>query len=365
MALPPRRPAGQPIRVFLVDDSPLALVLLKRLLATSPEVEVVGAARSGLEALAAFAKTKPDVICTDYLMPELDGLGLIEKTMERYPRPILVISSAVDSSASSAAFPLLAAGAVDVLAKPRATDPFEETAALLVKKIKLLSGVAVISRRAPSTSATELITRTNTGNGHSSPVPPALKAGKMSIVCIGASTGGPQVLDTILGALPANYPYPVVCVQHISRGFLTGLVEWLNSRCKLRVKIAEQGETPQVGTIYFPMEETHLEVDKRGKLIASSGPPVDGHRPSVTVTFESVARYYGAGAVGVLLTGMGSDGAAGMAAIANSGGTTVAQSGDTCVVFGMPQQAIARGAAQHVLAPQAIAQFLTKAVTLS
>ncbi len=414
------------------------------MLATSPEIEVVGTARSGREALAAFEKTRPDVICTDYQMPEMDGLSLIQQTMATFPRPILVVSSIVDPRVRDQIFPLLAAGAVDVLAKSDANSCFEQAAAALVQKVKLLSGVVVISRRpqsggvpenalggaaetpissqsassapvssaseraaaaatrlsnapqtfeaarlvsrfAPSysaveptsavepagageaTSAVERARAVASAPGTSRSALPrseiiaapavlrAYQSGPIRLIAIGASTGGPQVLQSLLARLPV-LTCPILCVQHISTGFLQGLVDWLNEQCQMRVKIAENGEVAVPGVVYFPPEENHLEIDDRGRLIYSQAPPLGGHRPAVTVTFDAVARSYGRGALGVLLTGMGSDGAAGLEAIMRAGGATIAQNEASCVVFGMPKQAIARGAAHFVLSPDQIAE---------
>ncbi len=359
--------AKGPIRVFLVDDSPLALVLLKRMLATSPDIEVVGTARNGREALAAFERTKPQVICTDYHMPDMDGLALIQETMAVFPRPILVISSTIDPAERHKAFPLLAAGAVDVSAKPDANTPFEQAAAELVQKIKLLSGVMVFTRRSPNAAAGAVSSGTIVSRAPfpapapaAPPVLQARKANLIRMVAVGASTGGPQALQTIFSGLPARFSCPIVCVQHISLGFLSGLVEWLDAQCRLRVKIAANGEVAVPGTIYFAQENTHLEFDGQGRLIYALSPPVDGHKPSVTATFESVARHYRHSALGVLLTGMGSDGASGLESIMRAGGTTLAQDKASCVVFGMPQQAILRGAAHFIQSPDEITRSLIR-----
>jgi two-component system chemotaxis response regulator CheB len=178
------------------------------------------------------------------------------------------------------------------------------------------------------------------------------------LVCIGASTGGPQTLQNILSGLPSNFPHPILCVQHISHGFLRGLVEWLNNSSRLRVKIAENGERVQGGTVYFPPENHHLEISPGGQLRTTSGPPVDGHRPSVTATFQSAARSYGSSVLTILLTGMGSDGALGMHSAVAAGGLTIAQDETSCVVYGMPRQAVELGAAQFVLSPDEIRQSL-------
>jgi two-component system chemotaxis response regulator CheB len=160
--------------------------------------------------------------------------------------------------------------------------------------------------------------------------------------------------------LPSNYPVPILCVQHISKGFLGGLVDWLNSQCRLTVQIAVAGTVAQPGHVYFPPEDTHLSIDARGRLSTSTLPSVDGHRPSATALFDAVAKAYGGHAMGVLLTGMGGDGATGLQSIFKAGGVTIAQNETSCVVFGMPRMAIELGAAQYMLTPEEIAQALLR-----
>jgi two-component system, chemotaxis family, protein-glutamate methylesterase/glutaminase len=340
-----------PVSVLLVDDSLVALTILGRMLSTSPDIQVVGKARSGREALELIPRLQPAVVCTDLHMPDMDGLELTREIMKRFPRPILVVSAAVQSEDTHNVFKLLEAGAIDVLPKPRgglaADDP--GVAQQLIRKIKIISGVVALTRRQkrdPSSGQLEA----GPSSTSSSPRP--------RIVAVGASTGGPQALQSILTQLPADFPAAILCVQHISEGFLPGLVEWLAAQCTLPVKITQSGELPLPGTIYFPQEGTHLELDKTGRLVCSHKAPVDGHRPSVTATFTSVAEYCRDMAVGVLLTGMGSDGAQGMQDICEAGGITIAQNEETSVVFGMPRQAIARGAVKYVLPVQKIAFML-------
>lgn len=339
------------VSVLLVDDSLIALTILSRMLSTSPDIQVVGKARSGREALELIPRLQPAVVCTDLHMPDMDGLELTKEIMARFPRPILVVSAMVHPEDSHNVFSLLEAGAIDVLPKPRGGLAADEqrVSQELVSKIKIISGVVALTRRQKwGLSPSQL-----QASPSSPPVPP-----RPRIVAIGASTGGPQALRTILAQLPADFPAPVLCVQHISEGFLAGLVEWLATQCALSVKIAQSGEQPLPGTIYFPQEGTHLEIDKTGRLVCSDKAPVDGHRPSVTATFKSVAEYCGDAAIGVLLTGMGSDGAQGMQEIFEAGGITIAQNEETSVVFGMPKQAIARGAVKYVLPVHKIAFML-------
>jgi two-component system chemotaxis response regulator CheB len=383
-----------PIRVLLVEDSPVALTILKRMLASCPDIMVVGTARTGKEGLALVPVLQPQVICTDLHMPQMDGLEFTQEVMANFPRPILVISTSVQVEDTHNVFRLLQAGAVDVFPKPQGAigANYETIRQELISKIKILSGVAVFTLRRKKTKASELSQSSYPGilpketlpRSPTQPVVPLKEnqpAAKMparftpvvssthptpivnpfmapKIVVIGASTGGPQALHTILTQLPKDFPVPVICVQHISEGFLKGLVDWLNGECPLSVRVALPGEVPQAGIVYFPPERRHLELDTQGRFRCTSTPPLAGHRPSVTVTFNAVAQIYGKTAAGVLLTGMGRDGADGLHTIARAGGLTIAQNEKSCVVFGMPKEAIALGAAQHILPITDIAGFL-------
>ena len=333
---------GHPIRVLLVDDSALSLEIIRRMLATAPEIQVVGTAANGVEALELIPRVRPDVICTDLHMPKMDGLEFTRVVMTRNPLPILVLSVSVRAEQTQNIFQMLEAGALDILAKPRGglDSDFGIIANDLITKIRILSGVKVMGRRrvAADTVAVQ---------------PPASSAGPGApaprIIGIGASTGGPQALEQVLGALPAHFPLPLLCVQHIAQGFMPGLVAWLASGCRIRVRTAVEGAQPLPGTAYFPPDDRHLEIDESGAFRCSGALPVSGHRPSVDIAFGSLARCYGAGAVGVLLTGMGQDGAQGMLDIARAGGLTIAQDEQSSVVFGMPKRAIELGAARQVL----------------
>lgn len=335
------------IRVLLIDDSHIALYILQRLLSRSPDIQVVGTAANGKEALDLLPQLNPDVICTDLHMPMMDGLEFTRAVMSKQPRPILVLSVSVEANSLNV-FQLLEAGAVDVFSKPRAIleADQEKLAKELASKIRVVAGVHVFLRRivsAPYPSLPPLA------------LPPHAP---VRIVAIGASTGGPQALREILGNLPADFPLPVVCVQHIGSDFLPELVAWLDEATPMQVRKASQGETPQAGTIYFAPEDVHLELDEAGRFDLSQAPLCDGHQPSVTVTMSAIARHFGADAVGVLLTGMGRDGADGMRDIASNGGVTIAQDEASSVVYGMPKEAVALGAVQHVLPLEQIAPAL-------
>ena len=405
----------KPIRILLVEDSPVAIIILKRILNSPPLLQVVGTARTGIEGLKLIPVVKPDVICSDLQMPEMGGLEFIREVMATNPKPILVISASVQAEDTENVFELLAAGAVDIFPKPRKSvmDNYEEIKQELITKVRILAGVSVFTLRrnrlthpviprlpgdlGRSPSSLESIlaksdrleakkqiakkqlvekpvrkvgSRPRISQLQLAPLKKTAEIQEINlqkrlpfrVVAIGASTGGPQALQGILSALPSNFPVPVICVQHISEGFLQGLVDWLGSECRLLAKIASAGEYPEPGKIYFPPEGKHLELDTRGRFLYSSAPPLSGHRPSVTATFDAVARYYGSRAVAILLTGMGRDGADGMLSIAQAGGLTIAQDEASCVVFGMPKEAIALGAAGHILPIADIAPMLLQSI---
>ena len=343
------------IRVLIVEDSPVALTILERILNSSPDIEIVGTAHNGQEGLVLIPMVQPDVICTDFFMPEMNGLEFTTQVMVENPCPILVVSASVQEDDAYRIFQLLEAGAVDVLPKPQAglNDNNLLLKQSLINKIKVLAGVKVFKKKP----------RTEPRNPPIKPIVPLnYLPNTHKIVAIGASTGGPMALQSLLNELPKEFPLPIVCVQHISQGFLQGLIDWLASTCKLPIQIATEGEHPEPGKIYFPSERQHLTINHRGRFIYSHGQPEDNHCPSVTTLFSSIAQAYGRKAIGILLTGMGRDGADGMKAIADTGGMTIAQDESTSVVFGMPKEAIDLGAASQVLPIHAIAPTVLQLV---
>ncbi|MEI7880195.1 MAG: chemotaxis-specific protein-glutamate methyltransferase CheB [bacterium] len=348
----PQSREQSPITVLLVDDSPIALSILSRILSASPLIRVIGTARNGMEALDLIGVLKPQVVCLDYHMPLMNGLELTKAIMSRSPRPILVISETTESADSQKAFELLEAGAVDVLRKPNNVmdkDALQVYGCELMSKIKVVSRVHLFSRQA-ATKITPPVVSMKTA-----PSEVTQEETVVEVIAIGASTGGPQAIETVLVNMPARLSVPILCVQHISDGFLPGFVSWLGVQCRRKVKVAEHGEWPLPGIVYFPPERLHLEVDSGGWLRLSHAPPVNGHRPSVTHLFKSVAKRFGNKAVGVLLTGMGDDGAEGLVTMRRAGGRTFVQNENSCVVFGMPRVAIEKGGAQWILPPDQIA----------
>lgn len=348
------------IKVLLVDDSPIALKILERILSSSPDIKVIGTALNGKEGLKLIPSLNPDVICTDLHMPVMNGLEFTKEIMTQYPRPILVISVSVQEGSQNI-FRLLEAGAVDVFLKPRGfiESEFDKKALELISKVKVVAGVHVFRRPVVKERVT----------GGIPPSPPLAKVGvggftaipqlnAIRVVAIGASTGGPQILHSLFSRLPANFPIPVICVQHIGDEFLRGFIEWLSSECRMKVRIAEAGEFPQPGTIYFPQAGSHLRIDNNGRFAVSGEPPYDGHRPSISVALRSIADFYGSRVISVLLTGMGRDGAEGMQDVSMAGGITIAQDEGSSIVFGMPKAAIELGATKYVMTPDEIAETL-------
>lgn len=342
------------LRVFLVDDSLIAITLLKRMLSTAPDLEVVGTAKNGKVALELIPSGRPDVILTDLHMPVMDGFELTKELMAIYPKPILVVSASVNEGNRNV-FELLEAGAVDVFPKPRSglEAEFMGQADDLINRIRILSGVRVFRKPKKEPEKPTIIP------------PPDFrlpeKHGLLQIVAIGASTGGPQAFQYILTRLPSSFNLPLVCIQHIGQYFIEGFTEWLRSICSIKIEIAREGLTPIPGTAYFPSGDAHLLIDENGKFMYSIDRPVNGHRPSISETFKSVAKHFGKGSMGVLLTGMGNDGAEGLKAMADEGGLTIAQDEATSIVFGMPKCAIELGAAGKVLPLEEIAPMIISA----
>lgn len=350
----------KPIKVLLVEDSSIALAILQRMLLTSPDIIVVGTASNGIDALDLIPKLNPDVICTDYHMPKMNGLELIIEVMKRFPRPILVVSVSVHSDDSENIFHLLSAGALDVFPKPKGGlgANFEVSSRELIQKIKILSGIVAFSKHKhvpkhlPVHKKIEIIHEKFDIEVKSD----------TSIIVIGASTGGPQAFEAILPKLPSDWPIPIICVQHISEGFISGMVDWLDSHSNIKVTIAKLGELPVPGTAYFAPDGVHLKISMNGRFLFSHEHPFMGHRPSVNVTMDSVAQYYKGAAIGILLTGMGYDGAEGLLSIHKQGGLTIAQDEASSIVFGMPKKAIEIGAARYVSALPDISDILIRCV---
>jgi two-component system chemotaxis response regulator CheB len=354
---------GRPLRVLVVDDSELHRLLLAALFDADPGLTVVGRAVDGPEAIRHAAALRPDVITIDLRMPGMDGIEATRRIMQETPTPVVMIAAGVSPEDRRLAGEALAAGVLAIVPKPAPGPRGERAAAELVETVKRMAQVRVIRRWSPERVVTGQLRPPpgGVGTGQLSPPPPAATR-VPELVAIGASTGGPQALHAILTSLPATFSPPVLVVQHIAEGFAASIVDWLAPQCSLPFQIAQAGMRLDQPGIYLAPTGRHLIV-QGNRLGLSDEPAVRGHRPSATILFRSVASSYGARAVGVLLTGMGDDGATGLADMKRAGATTIAQDEASSVVFGMPAAAIALGVVDHILPPQRIPALLVRLAT--
>lgn len=364
------RTASPRTKVLIVDDSAIVRKVLSEILSRQPDMEVVGTAPDPYIARDKIVALRPDVLTLDIEMPRMDGLTFLDKLMRHYPLPVIVISSLTQSS-TQAAMEALSRGAVDVLAKPGGPYSVGDLRDDLPLRIRAAAYAGARLRR----ERNEALVSTQPVAGavtFTQPRPPARPqppgaAGacqENQIIAIGASTGGTQAIEAVLTRLPAEMP-PIVITQHIPAGFSAAFAERLNRACALHVAEAAGGETLARGHAFIARGDQHLVVERSStgvwRLRLDGGPKVCYQRPSVDVMFESVAAAAGHRSWAVLLTGMGADGSRGMLAMKNAGARTIAESEKTCVVFGMPREAIRLGAAGHVLDLGEIAPFLIQA----
>jgi len=332
------------IRVLVVEDSAVAREYLVYLLSQDPALKVVGTAKNGLEGVEEAERLKPNVILMDVHMPRMNGFEATQEIMKRCPTPIVMVSASISKDEVTLSFEALKAGALTLVDKPAGPDHPEhvETSRQLLEAVKLMAEVKVVQR----------------WPRRERPVPPSPPPArldrKIRLVAIGASTGGPQVLADLLGELPANLAAPILIVQHIALGFTAGLAAWLDQGTPLAVKLAEPGEAVRPGTVYLASDGAQMGITKEGRIRLTKDVIEDGFCPSASYLFQSVAEGYGRSAIGILLTGMGHDGAAGLKRLREAGGVTIAQNEETSVVFGMPAEAIRLAAADYVLSVEQI-----------
>jgi two-component system chemotaxis response regulator CheB len=337
-----------PIRVLIADDSPLFADVLSGILQGDAAFEIVGVAEDGYRAVEMATVLRPDIITMDIQMPELDGLAAIERIMADNPTPILVVTADRRLADGELSFEALRRGALDAVSKPMSWNlPADEQQAFR-ENLRLLAGVPVVRHARWKQSAIGL-PAIGARRVRRATCETAAARGWPQIVAIVSSTGGPGALADILCALPGNYPLPIVLVQHLSPGFAPSLVEWLDSVTDLDVQLASAGDAVRPGTVFVAPDDDHLTVASNGVLQLDKCEPLSGHRPSGTRLLESVARSYGQRAAGLVLTGMGKDGAAGLLAMRRAGAITIAQDAQSSVIFGMPKAAIDCGAAQQTL----------------
>lgn len=344
-------PLSTRIRVMIVEDSGVVRELLSHIIGQDPRLEVVATAVSGEQAIEVIDTAAPDVITMDIRLPGMNGMEATQLIMERRPTPIVVVAGNVDDEELKISINALRVGALSVVAKP--VNPTHESystmAEQLCTRLAVMSQVRVIRQR---------------GN-RARPRPPGVAAvaapfgfapqGPVRLVAMAASTGGPRALEQLLGALPAEFPAAIALVQHITASFHRGFVSWLNDLSPIPAATAEPGQPLTAGRIHVAPPNAHLCV-RDNRFHFDHGPPVSMQKPSASVLFESVARSMGEQAIGVLLTGMGDDGATGLLAMRQRGAWTIAEDESTAVVYGMPAVAVGLGAASESLPLDRIAQ---------
>ena len=367
------------IKVLIVEDSPTVAQILVKLLETDPQLQVVGVAIDGTQAIRYVARFQPHVITMDVNMPHMSGLEATEYVMAHYPTPILVLTASLAKQDIDLSFKMLSAGALEIIEKPHA-DGWERESQRLVERIKLLSRIKVITHiRGKSRYPSRLVAdptkqdvlpfqplRPKPGEAVTAPLDPgkiykpylpaftnsevvALRARNIQLVGIAASTGGPPALSKVLKAIPAKFPVPILLVQHIPVGFSKGLADWLNGETQLTVKLATEGELALPGHAYLPPDDSHMVIGPDMRLHRDKSGPRYGLRPSADVTFESMAVSMLHKTLAIILTGMGRDGALGMKALHEAGNYNIAQDEATSVIFGMPKSAIELGVVDKIL----------------
>lgn len=388
---------NQPIKVVIVDDSALMRRVVTELLVQDPAIQVIGTASNGREAITLVEASRPDLVIMDVRMPVMDGLEATEHLMAYCPTPILVLTASLARYDIDITFKMLGAGALEVIEKPSAVDArtLERAGHDLRRRVKVLARVKVVThlrgRRkqmeglpepsprpqfqppaqaaalpdqppplVPPLPANERLGQKRSPARQGPLVPPDLT--NFPIIVIGASTGGPRVVYQILGALPPDLPAAVLVVQHIAAGFSGGMVEWLSTASTMPVKLAEEGAVVRAGEVLVAPDQRDLLIERHGTTRFSTSPLLI-QRPAIDVTMQAAAEVFGQRVIGVLLTGMGRDGAYGMLTIKRAGGYTIAQDEATCTIFGMPRAAIELEAANEVLPHHRIAARLVELVS--
>lgn len=346
------------IKVLIVEDSRVVAEFLTHVLSADRRFQVVGVAEDGEAAVEAVQRTRPDVVTMDIHLPKVNGFEATRKIMETSPVPIVIVSGSVNVTEMAVTFRAVEAGAVAVVQRPNFARCAKDDAAIkeLVDTVKLMSEVKVVRRwaRSQGDASPRAVSQVAIGKLWISG-PQAVQA-----VAIGASTGGPLVLQTVLARLPKNFPLPLLLVQHMAPGFAEGFVEWLANSSGYPVRVAREGDVALPRHAYLAPDDAHMGVRPGHRIFLSKAAREHGVRPSVSFLFRSVEQTFGANAVGVLLTGMGKDGAQELKGLREAGAVTIVQDEDSSIVHGMPGEAIQIGAARHVLPPQAIAAALTE-----
>lgn len=344
------------INILIVDDSKTEAEILKHIISQEDDLHVIGWAQDGEKAIDLVKKLKPDLITMDIQMPIMDGFAATRYIMTHHPLPIVVISSKIDNKELNITYNALNAGALCVLNKPvNINSPlFDHQKKYITDMIRSMSEIKILKKRF---FTPKLIDKEKTK-------PYKRETNELyQVIAIGCSVGGPQALKTIFEALPSTFPLPILVVQHMTHGFIEGFSKWLDQNISLKVKNAEKNEVLQKGTIYFAPDDTHLLIKRRDNVLLAdlaNDLPISGFRPSATYLLNSVAKVCGKNAIGILLTGMGEDGAKGLLEMKKAHAHTLIQDKTSAVVFGMPGVAQSLGAVDKVIQLEQMANYLVE-----
>lgn len=340
------------IKVLVVDDSLTVQELMKHILTSDKDIDVIGSVNNGIEALKFLETMKPDVITMDINMPYMNGFEVTQRIMETNPVPIIIVTSLFDSTDVERTFQAIQAGAVSVIEKPVSirNENYKQICNNIINNVKLMSEIKVIKRKFQNRKEVRKSTEVKTVANN--------ECCNKKIVAIGVSTGGPPILKKIVSNLTTSISVPILIVQHITPGFINGLVDWLRQETDIPIHIAFDGQSVLPGNIYFAPDDHHMEIVYNGKIKLNKQEKINGLRPTVSHLFNSVANTYGKNSIGILLSGMGRDGVEELKLLKEKGAVTVAQDKESSVVYGMPGEAVKINAATHVLSLEKIAELI-------
>jgi two-component system chemotaxis response regulator CheB len=338
-------PPSKTISILVAEDSPTQRRFLMSLLEEAGGFSIVGVATDGIEAIDATCRLRPDIVLMDCHMPRATGIEATRAIMEKCPTPIVIVSSTLTREEIEQTFEAIKCGALAFLPKPtlEALEQGPERDPL-IQTLRLMADVKVVGRRMKPAAQRR--------------APQLPSNAKVGMIGVGGSTGAPGVIAEILSGISAETAAPILIVQHMAPGFVEGYARWLAGSTRFPVTVGAEGVSVRPGHAYLCPDDRHMGVDAGGRIVLSDSAEEEGFRPSANFLFRSLSRSFGPAAMGVLLTGMGRDGASGLLALRQAGGMTIAQDEASCVVYGMPREAVALGAVQHVLPPGEIARMI-------
>lgn len=337
------------VKVLIVDDSPTIRKNLEFILSSDKEIEIIGTAENGKKALEFVENNRPDIITMDIEMPEMDGFEATKRIMQKDPIPIIIVTASTNLEWVRKSFLAIEIGALTILPKPVAmgSKDFLERSNELLHCVKIFATEGIDKQH-----------KMKTTQAKKNIIKDLKQQEQIDIIVIAASSGGPAVLEQIIPNIPQDFKTPILIVQHIAHGFIEGMVDWLDKMSNINIQLARDKATIMPRTCYFAPDNKHMILNKNKKIALIDGEPVDFACPSATMLFSSAAEHFGKRSIGILLTGMGKDGAQGLKAMRDSGALTMAQSQETSLVFGMPETAIKLGAVSKEMSPGDILEYL-------